>query len=173
MPWVALGLFAVALALGGVTFAVFASSGDGDSKVVAPPSTSTSTSSTPTSSTTTPTTTAVAFTPIIPSTTTTVHATSSAAGGISAPQSGWITLVASLAQSQTSAGAAVAYADGWRSRGYAVDVLDSNHYSSLRDGYWIAYLGPVADQGSAQTECNSLRASGTSSDCYVRQLIPG
>jgi|GEM_PF-5489045 hypothetical protein len=91
---------------------------------------------------------------------------------VATPPTGWITLVASLSQADTSQTQALADSTS-RTTAYGrpVGVLDSTHYSSINDRYWIEYLGPFTTEADAKTACDDL-IGRVAAHCYVKPLVP-
>ncbi|MSO37257.1 MAG: hypothetical protein EXQ69_03285 [Acidimicrobiia bacterium] len=177
-PWIVFGLFAVALAVVGLA-AVLLVTRSSDSSKSEKFHIRKSTPTSPTSVTTT------VNVPILPTLPSPAIPTTRALSGSSAflfPQSGWITLVASLDKRTTSLDHAISDANARRSRGVGlVNVLDSDQYSdeSLRPGLWIEYLGPHATRAEGDAACNDLHLRGLAapgtSGCYTKPnpLFPG
>lgn len=176
-PWVAIALFAVAAAVVALAAVLLLGGSDGTSK--------TKTSGTRRHTTTSSTTTSSTTTTSTSTTTTTAPPPTTTRGDGSAaylfPQSGWITLVASLNKGSTSLDRAISDANARRARGMGeVNVLDSDRYSSasLNPGLWIEYLGPYSTRIEGDAVCNDLHARGLVAagdrGCYTKPnpLIP-
>lgn len=138
---------------------------------IAPISTDATTATTAAPETTPPTT--VGATSATPSTTSEPRVTTTTAPVDAALRSGtWIAVLASLEFAEYDAAAAQAEAaaigDMLDLDGLEVDVLSSDDYASLSDGFWVVHLGGFRDEFQADQACSSL-ASGAP-DCYTRYL---
>jgi hypothetical protein len=62
--------------------------------------------------------------------------------------------------SETDEAAARSMADELTEGGFGSGVLHSDDYTSLEPGFWVAYVGPFDDVGSAQAAVGELQGAG-------------
>jgi len=74
--------------------------------------------------------------------------------------------------SEATRGAAEATAQRATNAGEPAGVLHSDDYSSLRPGYWVAYVGQSSTAGEAGREATRLRSAGYSS-AYPKLVSDG
>jgi hypothetical protein len=88
------------------------------------------------------------------------------------PASFWTVVLASIptgsSGSQAARASAEARAEQLRGRGVDADVLDSDEYTSLNEGFMVVYSGRFPDEKAAGTHQRELRARGVGGG-YVRQ----
>lgn len=90
-------------------------------------------------------------------------------GALSQPSaSGWIAVLASIPQSGGLASAETE-ATGLQNTNSGVQLLDSNQYSNLRPGYYVAFLGPWQTSSEATTACVAT-GRAIPAACYPRSL---
>lgn len=84
----------------------------------------------------------------------------------SVPSGSWINVLDSIPVLEVAR--VDSRAGQFRNSGYDVELLDSRNYSSLRDPYWVLYVGPFSTKDQASNWCTSQPSPP--GDCYPREV---